>query len=386
MEGSGIPMRKDRYQAFIFLKIISLVLIFLPLVGCRVNTSVATAQPGLQSEGRRADGLSQDEAATLTSLALVDDYPLYTMHYFGGYDHRRALSADFEGLKEVAQSFVELSPVRPAWGCSLFAALGDEDNMLYGRNFDWEYSPAILMFTDPPDGYASVSMVDIAYLGFSGEGAGRLVDLPLLERTALLDAPFLPFDGMNERGLAVGMAAVSPGDMPLDPQKETVGSLMVIRMMLDQASTVDEAVSILGSYNIDYEGGPPLHYLIADGSGESVLVEFYQGKMVVIPNENPWHLATNFLRASVGKNTHNVCWRYDRLFENLSETGGQISASEAMNFLQAVSQENTQWSIVYGMSKGEVAVVMNRHKFFSAIVLLFFTQFLPDTVLPWSSL
>jgi len=53
---------------------------------------------------------------------------------------------------------------RPAWGCSLFAAFGDGKEMFYGRNFDWRYSPALLLFTDPPEGYASVSMVDLDYL------------------------------------------------------------------------------------------------------------------------------------------------------------------------------------------------------------------------------
>jgi hypothetical protein len=248
----------------------------------------------------------------------------------------------------------------PSWACSLFTALGDEDNLVYGRNFDWEFSPAVLLFTDPPDGYASVSMVDIAYLGFSEDKVKTLVDLPLVERSALLDAPFLPFDGMNEHGLAVGMAAVPPGGMQPDPQKDTLDSLMVIRLILDNAATVDEAVGILASHNINYGGGPPLHYLIADASGDSVLVEFYQGEMVVIPNESPWHLATNFLLASVGESPQGVCERYDTLFENLSESGGQITALEAMAFLQEVSQGNTQWSIVYAMSASEVAVVMDR--------------------------
>jgi len=59
-------------------------------------------------------------------------------------------------------------------------------------------------------------MVDIAYLGFEGSKAGALTNLPLVERRALLDAPSLPFDGMNERGLAIGMAAV-----PLDKSTGT---------------------------------------------------------------------------------------------------------------------------------------------------------------------
>ena len=41
--------------------------------------------------------------------------------------------------------------------------------MLLGRNFDWYEHPALILFTDPPDGYASVSMVDISYLGVKGD-------------------------------------------------------------------------------------------------------------------------------------------------------------------------------------------------------------------------
>jgi len=69
---------------------------------------------------------------------------------------------------------------------------------------------------------------------------------------------------------------------------------MVIRKMLDQAGDVDEAVAILQSYNIEWGSGPPLHYLIADRSGRAVLAEFYQGELYLLPNDQPWHLATNF--------------------------------------------------------------------------------------------
>jgi len=293
----------------------------------------------------RADGLSDEEVATLSSLKQVDDYPLYTMRYYGAY-RQRASSAEMASL--------------PAWACSLFAALGDADNMLYGRNFDWEYSPAVLLFTDPPDGYASFSMVDIAYLGFGASRAGTVTDLPLSERRALLDAPFLPFDGLNEHGLAVGMAAVPPGHMLPDPSKETIGSLMVIREMLDHASNVDEAVAIMQSYNVDMEGGPPIHYLVADSSGCSVLVEFYQGEMVVIPNETPWHQATNFLRASAGESAEGQCWRNDRISQRLAEAEGQLTVQDAMSLLSDVSQGSTQWSVVYGMSTGDVNVTMGR--------------------------
>jgi hypothetical protein len=195
-------------------------------------------------------GLSRQETATLKSLVQVDDYPLYTMVYRGAYDEVASV-AGAQDASLVDLPAMERLVIRPAWACSLFAALGDPANMLYGRNFDWQFSPALLLFTDPPDGYASVSMVDIAYFGFEGERAEGLAAMPLRERRALLEAPRLPFDGMNEHGLVVGMAAVPPGGMRADPDKGTIGSIRVIREMLDHARDVGEAVALLDRYNID---------------------------------------------------------------------------------------------------------------------------------------
>ena len=313
----------------------------------------ATSYPPTDDEERI--GLSDEEVATLSSLEKVDDYPLYTLRYFGGYDQRLSLDT-LQGPASVNLP----EPNLTAWACSLFAALGDTENLLFGRNFDWEYSPAILLFTNPPGGYASVSMVDIAFLGFGETEAGNLIELPIDERRALLDTPFLPFDGMNEYGLTVGMAAVPPGHMSSDPEKETIGSLMVIRKMLDRARDVDEAIAIMGSYNIDMRGGPPIHYLIADRSGRSVLVEFYQGEMVVISNEFAWHQATNFLRSSSIGSAEGICWRYDTIHRWMSNSAGQVTLLEAIDLLKEVSQEGTQWSIVYGINAGEVHVVMGQ--------------------------
>jgi hypothetical protein len=108
------------------------------------------------------------------------------------------------------------------------------------------------------------------------------------------------------------------------------------------------------------EGGPPLHYLLADRSGRAVLVEFYRGEMIVIPNDAAWHLATNFLRASVAGEAGSECWRYDTIRQRMAETQGRLTALEAMNLLEKVSQDNTQWSVVYEISSGDVHVVMGR--------------------------
>jgi hypothetical protein len=282
------------------------------------------------------------------------------MTFFGPYPWQDSTAGNAWQFETTSLSTTGLTPSPPSWGCSLFAALGDNKNNIFGRNFDWEYSPALLLFTHPADGFASVSMVDITYLGFQGKDVTSLVDLPLKERRALLEAPSLPFDGMNEKALVVGMAAVPQDNMILNPQDKSIGSLMIIREILDHAGNVDEAAAIFNNYNIDMQGGPALHYLIADASGQSVLIEFYQGKMVVLPNEVPWQVATNFLVASTNGSTEGKCWRYDMINQRLNETEGQLSAQDSKELLAAVSQDNTQWSIIYELMSGDVNIVMGR--------------------------
>jgi hypothetical protein len=294
-------------------------------------------------------GLSADQLHTLSSLKQVDGYPLYTMNYQGDYDPPR--------ISLLPSPVTERAP---AWGCSLFTVLLDDEHLLYGRNFDWQFSPALLLYTDPPDGYASVAMVDITYLGFEGQSVFHLADLSAEDLKGLLDAPRIPFDGMNEHGLAIGMAAVPAGDMQADPSRQTIGSLGIIRQVLDHARTVDEAVDLIRKYNIDFDGGPPIHYLIADATGKAALVEFYRGEMNVIPNDRPWHSATNFLRSSVQDPADGNCWRYDRINERLNAEQGQLDSSAAMELLSEVAQGNTQWSMVYQMGRGEVSVAMGK--------------------------
>jgi hypothetical protein len=154
------------------------------------------------------------------------------------------------------------------------------------------------------------------------------------------------------------MAAVPEGNVEPDPAKTTVGSLHVIREMLDRAEGVDQALEILSGYNIDFKGGPPLHYLLADSSGRALLVEFYNGEMVVTPNEAAWHLATNYITASgiyQGR-----CDRYDTILDRMQELDGKLDAKRAMGLLQDVSQNETQWSVVYGMHTGRIDVVMGQ--------------------------
>jgi choloylglycine hydrolase len=176
----------------------------------------------------------------------------------------------------------------------------------------------------------------------------------------MLSAPYLPFDGLNEAGLAVGFAAVPDVGTKPDPAKETIDSLMVVRKILDGAATVEEAVEIIKSYNIDWGSGPALHYLVADNSGHSALIEFSSEGIVTLENQKPWQGATNFLLSQAWTDPATHCWRYGVISERLEENEGILSPQEAINLLEDVSQENTQWSVVYQMSAGEVWIAMGR--------------------------
>jgi len=296
-------------------------------------------------------GFSIEEVAALTSLTRVDDYPLYTMHTT--VDYEASASGAGSAPNAVRSDFV------PAWACSLFAALGSQDGALYGRNFDWDHSPALLLFTNPPGRFASVSMVDIAYL-VPEDKQDHLTELPLVERTELLAAPYWPFDGMNEHGLVIGMAAVPDSQVPQEPGRDGIGSLGIIREMLDHARDVDEALALMENYNIIMEDGPQLHYLLADTSGRAVLVELYDGELKQIPSSQPWHAATNFTLSAVAGDSSGHCPRYDTLTQRLAETNGKLTQTQAMDLLSAVAQPGTQWSVVYGIASGSVSVAMGR--------------------------
>jgi hypothetical protein len=90
-----------------------------------------------------------------------------------------------------------------------------------------------------------------------------------------------------------------------------------------------------------------------------VLVEFYRGQRHVYPNEGPWHLATNFLRASVD-DPAGQCRRYDALDRRLVGGEGRISSQGAMDLLAQVAQGNTQGSAVSDITTGSVTVAMGR--------------------------
>jgi hypothetical protein len=299
---------------------------------------------------------NDDETKTLQSLVKIDDYPLYVMNYYGGYGFGAYLKSGDAGE---SNSNYAAPDTGIRWGCTCFAAMKSGGNFVFGRNFDWYHRPSLLLFTNPPDAYASVSMVDLYYLGY--RDSTPLTSMS--DRHALLSAPSCPFDGLNEKGVAIGMMALPEAQAPFNPRNKSLNSLQVIRLVLDYAKNTEEAIGLIQKYNVQMDGGPPIHYLIADVSGKSAVAEFVSGRMEVIRNLEPWQVSTNFTiygSAALTSPLDAPCWRYRTVYKALSESGGRISQEGAVDLLNSSSQATTIWSIAYGMSTGDISVAVGR--------------------------
>jgi hypothetical protein len=282
-----------------------IAIIAILITGCVINIPAISSTPT-----ENTYGLSRDAFQTLSSLEQVNDYPFYVMHYFGNYAYPPAT----------------IGRAPHPYACSLFVTLGDQDRLLYGRNWDYEISPALLLYTDPPDGYASVSMVDLSITGITPEVFSGLASKPIPERELLLYAPYVPVDGMNEYGLTIAVAGVLESRAGFDPSKATIGALPIVREILDHSQNVGEAIALFQGYNIDFQGGLPLHYLVSDALGEAVVIEFVDSQMISVPNEHDWHLATNFMISTrTESGGYQSDYRYDILQEELAGKNGILT-------------------------------------------------------------
>lgn len=225
---------------------------------------------------------------------------VYTMTYDGDYGFDAFLEigassdADIEAF--VTKRLLKGLPIElnvSDAGCTAFVSRNEEGDIIYARNFDFLYAPFLQVYTNPDNGYVSVSTVN---LSFAGYGEGNLPSSGISFQNFLtLATPFLPFDGMNEKGVCIALLAVPEVWMIDDPDKITLNTTTAIRLVLDKAATIDEAVELLRKYNIYFSGDVTCHFLIADATGKSVIVEYYDNELQVVESDTDYQIASNFI-------------------------------------------------------------------------------------------
>jgi len=308
----------------------------------------------------------QERDRTLNSLRKINNYPFYTMTYYGDYGFREYLNTGrWPDLSKLTSD-------KEGPNCTCFSVMGSDTSRLFCRNLDNSFHIALLLYTHPPDGYASVSMVYTPALGYSESNLPDSLD----NRAALLNAPYLPVDGMNECGVAIGDMSVDHAEPPYNPSKITICQSTLIRLVLDYAANIEEAIRLIRGYNVHFEIRPQ-HFLISDVSGNSAIIEFLNNDMKVIRNIEKWLVSTNSVMyetqmPQVANFQYYDAiswskWRYAKVYETLKKNEGNISTNEAMSLLSNVAASFgppysafTLWSVVYNLKALELDIVIDR--------------------------
>ena len=301
---------------------------------------------------------------TAASVEKLED-GLYSMEYQGDYHFDGFLEAGGASsdlavadyvIQDIAYGLVDLHLQGYGFGCSTISASDGTGGSLFGRNFDWGYCSSMIVQTAPPEGYVSISTVNMDFLNIGLDSLSEEMRMRILSAAA----PYAPMDGMNEKGLCVAVLMIE--DRPAfsqDTGKPDLTTTTAVRLLLDRTASVDEAVELLSQYDLHASAGMMVHFAIADAAGRSVVVEYIDNEMSVVETS----VATNFYLSEgekYGIGTEESHIRYE-ILTALSQEQKAFTMEDIRDALNSVSKHNfnspfasTEWSIVYNQQTGEI--------------------------------
>ena len=315
-------------------------------------------------------------------------------YYFDQFLAEGGASSDQELISFITNSIgkglIPLNIEESSISCSSFTAVTEEGDRVFGRNYDFDKTNTAIVYTKPGNGrHASVSTVDLQFLGIDPDtGVTGLAD-----KFLCLAAPYAPLDGVNDAGVSCGIYMTYQGEetVPTDQQtdKPDITSTTMQRLILDYASTVDDAIEMVEKYHLRDSAGTSYHYMVADAQGNSAILEWVAGtdqtdndgtarQLNVIRNdpEQNYQCITNFILTPGyyeegddmgGKD------RYDLLTSTLEEMNGTVADDQAaMDVLSLVgrrtwvvegdhTQGTTVHSVVYNLTDKTALWVGNEH-------------------------
>lgn len=258
--------------------------------------------------------------------------------------------------------------------CTTFF-LNKNGQLVFGRNYDWVTGAGIvynnqrgLLKTSYPNKDGGTIQWVSLYGSISFNQYGKE----------------FPTGGMNEKGLVVELMWLNDTKYPPKDNRPAVDVLQWIQYQLDNSATVEELIA--SDKKIRISDGTPLHYLVADASGNVASIEFLQGKMIVHKGQNlPFAVLTNSNyeeSAQTAKsyinnddelpNFDNSLDRYIRVcrkVKKLSDMPTNMQLTDyAFAILDDVSQEDyTKCSIVYDITSKKILFKTQSHKSIKSI-------------------
>lgn len=253
------------------------------------------------------------------------------------------------------------------FGCSTFSVMNENGEFLFGRNFDWYHCDALIVVSYPEDAFASISTVNTNFITQgTGMGAALSGNDSILTAAAL----YAPLDGMNEQGLCVSVNMIEDSDtIEQNTEKPDITTTTAVRLILNNAADVDEAVKLLEAYDLHASFGYMVHFALSDAKGNHVAVEYVDNEMVV--TQTP--VVTNFYLAEGEKHGMGTSQSHERyeLLMGILEGQETLSEEDVKDALERVSKhhyndgETTEWSIIYYQSTKE-AVYFHREDYTQA--------------------
>lgn len=301
----------------------------------------------------------------------ISNCPFYSMNYYGDDCFDEYLLRGAQSLEDYCV-FIEtaliLNRENPTghnnFGCGAFVVQNANSDILFGRNMDCECAIPMLLRLNDNSSYRFLSLVNMAFLDWDESTYDSLeIDSKLTLATA-----YSPSDGINEYGFAVAILTDADAIYPKQNDKKTLFDMTLPRLLLSKAKSVEEAIHYTEKYNYFYDVAP-LHYMVADASGHSAVIEFVDGKMVVTRTENKYQAVTNFTLFDNPTKTGFGKDRYDNILNVLEKQGGIISEEDALELLKSnVIPGDEQWSAVYNLTQKTLSVTFsgdykNIHRF-----------------------
>lgn len=165
-----------------------------------------------------------------------------------------------------------------------------DNNLYYGKTYASNNKSVMIVQTNPKDAYSSVSTVNLGTLGIDSK-------LNFFNKLATPIVAYLPTDGMNEKGLTVSLNYTTKIENEIryyNSKDSDVTETVLLRLILDNASTVNEALEIISSYDVYLSSDYLFDITITDSNGESIKVYA----------EEKFYIGENLLR--INSTNHNI--------------------------------------------------------------------------------
>jgi len=210
--------------------------------------------------------------------------------------------------EHLAALILGVGAFKPGGACSVFTTSSGSE-VLFGRNYDFYYrfkKHSESYLAKPSNGYLSVGSTDI----FVGRE-----------------------DGVNKKGLAIGMTAVMPTEV-----KPGINFALLVRSVLDKCASVREATKVLTSaHNVTAN-----NYLVADRENEMAVIEACPKRVRVRKPEEKdgFIVCTNHFIHSDMQDMENQrerpsdsVQRYATIYEKLQQFNGKVRVKDAKKIL-----------------------------------------------------